>query len=382
LYLKINREIGRHPLDARHRGEARVISLFNKVKLESSVGTKIPNVARLRQRPFHQNIEKGNLIMQGAKQWIGIDVCKCWLDVHLRPEGKSFRVSNDSRGIAELLTNLSSSSEVGRIILESTGGYERQAALVLSNMGYPVVVINARQGRSFARAANQLAKTDTVDAAILAWFGEAMQPPIRQLVNGIQRELQDLVTRRRQLVDILTTEKNRSSGLRGIAQADIEAHQEWLKERIKQLDEQIEKQINESQTLQTKKNRLESVPGVGKIVSASFLAILPELGKLSTQKISALVGVAPLNRDSGQMKGKRTIFGGRSAIRQMLYMSTLVAVRHNPVIEEFYNKLIKRGKPIKVALVACMHKLLTILNAMIKNGTDWQPVQKPIVSQA
>lgn len=307
------------------------------------------------------------------EQWVGIDVCKRWLDVHLRPQGKSFRIENSERGMAVLLRHLLAPNLVGRVILESTGGYERQVAIFLSQLAYPVVVINARQGRNFAKAANQLAKTDAVDAANLAWFGEAMKPPIRGFASEVQAELQDLVTRRRQLVDMLTAEQNRLSGLRGKAQSDVEAHLEWLRERIKQLDEQIETQISQCQIWKAKQAQLQSVPGVGKVVAATFLALLPELGQLSSQKIGALVGVAPLNRDSGQMQGKRTIFGGRSAVRQMLYMATLVAVRHNPVIRAFHEQLIKRGKPTKVALVACMHKLLTILNAMVRHGTDWQP---------
>jgi transposase len=310
--------------------------------------------------------------MESIEQWVGVDVCKRWLDVHLRPEGKSFRVSNNASGIEALLTHLSLPDAVGRIILESTGGYERQVALRLWANAYPVVVINARQGRNFAKAANQLAKTDRVDAAILAWFGEALKPPMRAFASEAQAQLQDLVTRRRQLVELLTAEQNRLSGLRGTAQADVEAHLDWLRERIKQLDAQIEGQIQQCERWQAQQTQLKSVPGVGKVVAATLLALLPELGQLSTQKISTLVGVAPLNRDSGQMQGKRTIYGGRAAVRQMLYMATLVAVRHNPVIQPFYNQLLQRGKPTKVALVACMHKLLTILNAMLKNGTAWQ----------
>jgi transposase len=313
--------------------------------------------------------------MQEIEQWIGIDVCKRWLDVHLRPENKSFRVSNDVDGIQEILPHLNPVVDVGRIILESTGGHERQAALALSKLGYPVVVINARQSRNFAKAANQLAKTDRVDAAILAWFGEAMKPPIRSFASDAQAEIQGLVTRRRQLVEMLTAEQNRLSGLRGTAGQDVEAHLDWLRERIKQIDEQLKTQIQECQSWSAKQTRLKSVPGVGNVVAATLLALLPELGELSTQKISTLVGVAPLNRDSGQMQGKRTIYGGRAAVRQMLYMATLVAVRHNPVIKAFYDRLLQRGKVKKVALVACMHKLLTILNAMLKNGTDWQPPQ-------
>lgn len=317
--------------------------------------------------------------METSEQWIGIDVCKRWLDVHLRPQGSSFRVSNNEGGIQELLTHLKAPSAVGRVILESTGGYERQAALHLWTLAYPVVVINARQARNFAKAANQLAKTDQVDAQVLAWFGEALKPPIRPFASEAQAQLQDLVTRRRQLVEMLTAEQNRLSGLRGTAQADVETHLDWLRQRIKQLDEQIETQISQCQSWQAQQTRLKSVPGVGKVVAATLLALLPELGQLSTAKISTLVGVAPLNRDSGQMQGKRTIFGGRAAVRQMVYMATLVAVRHNPVIKAFYDQLLQRGKPTKVALVACMHKLVTILNAMVKHGTDWQPPKSSVV---
>jgi transposase len=311
--------------------------------------------------------------MPEIKQWIGIDVCKRWLDVHIRPQNHSFRVGNHDLGILELLKQLSVPAAVGRIILESTGGYERQVALTLRQLEYAVVVINARQARNFAKAANQLAKTDRVDAAILAWFGEAMKPPIRSFASEAQSQLQDLVTRRRQLVEMLTAEQNRLSGLRGTAQADIEAHLDWLRERIQQLDQQIEGQIQQCQSWRVQQTRLKSVPGVGKVVAATFLALLPELGQLSSRQISTLVGVAPLNRDSGQMQGKRTIFGGRASVRQMLYMATLVAVRHNSVIKDFYDRLLQRGKPTKVALVACMHKLLTILNAMMKQGRDWRP---------
>ncbi len=311
--------------------------------------------------------------MQDPDQWIGIDVCKRWLDVHLRPQKQSFRVSNTESGIRELLTHLCPPEAIGRVIVESTGGYERPVALALSKLAYPVVVIHARQARNVAKAANQLAKTDPVDAAILAWFGEAMKPPIRSLASEADAELQDLVTRRRQLVDILTAEQNRLSGLRGTAQADIAVHIAWLKDRIQQLDEQIDTQIHQCQPWQANQTGLMTVPGVGKVVAATLLALLPELGQLSTRNISTLVGVAPLNRDSGQKQGKRAIFGGRAAVRQLLYMAALVAVRHNPVIRVFYHRLLAKGKATKVALVACMHKLLTILNAMLKHGTDWQP---------
>jgi transposase len=309
--------------------------------------------------------------------WIGIDVGKRWLDVHVRPSGQSFRVENREAGIAELSAKLPAPDQVGRVVIESTGGYERVVALQLTHLNYPVAVINARQARHFAQAANQWAKTDRADAAILARFGEAMHPEIRPLTSEAQTQLQDLVTRRRQLVDALTAEQNRLSVLRGVAQADVEANIAWLRERVKLLDAEIEKQINQSQTQREQQNRLQTVPGVGRVVSVTLMALLPELGTLSTRKIAALVGVAPLNRDSGQHQGKRTIFGGRSSVRQVLYMAALVAVRYNPVIQNFYQRLLKQGKPVKVALVACMHKLLTILNAMMRNGTDWQPSPSP-----
>jgi len=196
--------------------------------------------------------------MESIEQWVGVDVCKRWLDVHLRPQGSSFRVSNNESGIRELLTQLKVPGAVGRILLESTGGYERQVALRLWTLSYPVVVINARQARNFAKADNQLAKTDQVDAAILAWFGEALKPPLRPFASDAQAQLQDLVTRRRQLVEMLTAEQNRLSGLRGTAQADVEAHLEWWRERIKQLDVQIEAKIQQCQEWQVKHTRLKS----------------------------------------------------------------------------------------------------------------------------
>jgi transposase len=251
----------------------------------------------------------------------------------------------------------------------------------LAKLGYAVCVINARQARNFAKAANQLAKTDRVDAALLAWFGDAMKLEVRPLATEQQQELQDLVIRRRQLGDRLTAEQTRASGLRGIAPADGEAHQDWLRERIQHLDEQIAAHLNQDQTWRTNYQRLKTVPSVGKVVAATLLALLPEWGTRSTAKSSTLVGVAPLNCDSGQKTGKRTIWGGRAPVRQLLDMATWVAVRYNPVIQAFYTQLQKRGKPVKVALVACMPKLLTILNAMLQHGTDWR-VPNPSDSQA
>lgn len=314
--------------------------------------------------------------------WIGIDVSKRWLDIHLRPTEKACRISNDAVGLARLSTQLPPVAEVALIVIEATGGYERQVALELTAAGYPLALINARQARHFAKAANQLAKTDKVDAKLLAWFAEAMRPPVRALASEAQQQLQDLVTRRRQLVEMMTSERNRLAGLRGQAQADVQAHLEWLQERIQQLDAAIEQQVQQCERWQHQQQLLTSVPGVGAVVSATMLALLPELGQLSQQAIATLVGVAPLNRDSGQMQGKRQIFGGRAAVRQVLYMATLVAVHHNAVLKAFYQRLLARGKAKKVALVACMHKLLTILNAMLKQGQPWQaPKVTEVVAQ-
>jgi transposase len=310
--------------------------------------------------------------MTEQNQFIGIDVSKRSLDIYVRPSGQLLHVPNTALGLVELAQHLPAPEQVIRVVVEATGGYERQVALGLSHQGYAVSVINARQGRNFAKAANQLAKTDKVDAKLLAWFGEAMQPPVRVLASEAQQQLNDLVTRRRQLVAMLTAERNRASLLRGKAQANVEHHIEWLEEQVEELDQEIEHQIQHCQSWHQTQQLVMSVPGVGKVMAFTLLAGLPELGTLTHKQIAALVGVAPLNYDSGQMKGKRRVFGGRASVRQVLYMSALVAVRYNPVLKEFYDRLLQRGKLKKVALVACMHKLLTLLNAIIKHRKAWQ----------
>lgn len=310
--------------------------------------------------------------MTEVNQFIGIDVSKRSLDIHIRPSGKVLQVPNTAFGLVELGRQLPVPEHVVRVVVESTGGYEREAALWLSQQGYAVSVINARQGRNFAKAANQLAKTDKVDAKVLAWFGEAMQPPVRPLASEAQQQLNDLVTRRRQLVEMLSAERNRATLLRGKAQANVETHIDWLAEQVKELDQAIEQQIQTCQSWQHTQQLVMSVPGVGQVMASTLIAGLPELGNLTHKQIATLVGVAPLNYDSGQMKGKRRVFGGRAPVRQVLYMSALVAVRYNPVLKEFYTRLLQRGKLKKVALVACMHKLLTILNAIVKHGKAWE----------
>jgi transposase len=304
--------------------------------------------------------------------WVGIDVCKDWLDVHIRPQGEIFRLPNSEAGVKELIKQLPVPTKVGRVILEATGGMELTAALTLHQAGFPVVVINPRQSRNFAKATNQLAKTDKVDAKILAFFGEALLPELRTMAEEETRQLKDLVTRRRQIVEMLTAERNRLSAIRGKAREDIEANIEWLNQRLKGMDEQIAEQVKECLLWSEQQQILTTVPGVGKVVATTLISALPELGSLSSKQISSLVGLAPMNCDSGKMRGKRRITGGRAQVRSMLYMATLVATRHNPVIRNFYNSLIERGKLKKVALTACMHKLLIILNAMVKHKTPWR----------
>lgn len=304
--------------------------------------------------------------------WVGIDVCKAWLDVHIRPEQRIYRLPNTEAGAKELISQLPAPPEVGRVILEATGGMELTSALALHQAGFPVVVINPRQSRNFAKATNQLAKTDKVDAKILAFFGEALRPEVRTMAAEETRQLNDLVTRRRQIVEMLTAERNRLASIHGKAREDLEANIEWLNQRLKGIDEQIAQQIKESTLWTEQQAILTSVPGVGLVVASTLLSSLPELGTLTPKQISSLVGLAPMNCDSGQMRGKRRITGGRASVRAVLYMAALVAVRYNPVIRAFYDRLLARGKLKKVALTACMHKLLIILNAMLKQKTAWR----------
>jgi transposase len=310
--------------------------------------------------------------MNQQPQWVGIDVSKATLDVYLRPSSKQFQVHNQASGIAQLIEQLQS-FEIAQVILEASGGLELDAAQALQAQGFAITIINPRQGRDFAKASGKLAKTDRIDASVLAHFGQAMQPAITVLPSANEQALQEAVTRRRQLVEMLSAEKNRQGRMRGKMRQNIDAHLEWLEERIAELDEEIE-QLSQSQAeWQSRITLLRSVPGIGKVIATTLVAALPELGKVSDKCISALVGVAPFNRDSGKYRGSRTIWGGRASVRAVLYMGVLVAVRHNPVLRAFYTHLLAQGKAKKVALIACMHKLLRILNAMIRDGTPWQP---------
>lgn len=318
-------------------------------------------------------------VQQQPSQWVGIDVSKGTLDVYLRPSGAQFQVTNHRSGITELVQRLQTFA-IQQVIVESTGGLERQVAQALQEAGIAVSIINPRQGRDFAKASGKLAKTDRIDAAVLAHFGAAIQPPITVFASDQGRALQEAVTRRRQLVEMLSAEKNRRASLQAKMRQNVERHIEWLQQQIQELDEEIERLSQTQAQWQSRIALLKSVPGVGQVIATTLIAALPELGSVSDKRISALVGVAPFNRDSGKFRGSRTIWGGRACVRSVLYMGTLVAVRHNPVLKRFYQRLVGRGKAKKLALTACMHKLLRILNAMVRDGQPWrEPVTDGVI---
>jgi transposase len=303
---------------------------------------------------------------------VGIDVAKASLDIAVRPSGEQRRLDNDAAGIAEVVAWLRATGP-HLIVAEATGGYEAPLVAELGLAGLPIAVVNPRQVRDFARATGRLAKTDRLDAQVLAHFGAAVRPTPRPLPDTAAQELAALLERRRQVVAMRTAEANRLGTARvASVRARIQAHLAWLEADLTQVDEDLRQRLRASPLWRAQDDLLQSVPGIGPILSLTLLAELPELGQLSHGQIAALVGVAPLNRDSGTQRGRRAVWGGRGAIRAALYMGTLRATRCNPVIQAFYQRLLAYGKAKKVALVACMHKLLTILNAMLKHQTPWQ----------
>jgi transposase len=304
--------------------------------------------------------------------FVGIDVAKLRLDVAVRPDGELRTIGNDEKGweqIACWMVEL----QPELVVVEATGGYEANLLAVLLGKHLPVTRVNPRQVRDFAKATGILAKTDKLDAKVLAHFAEAVKPEPRPMPDEQLQALSELAARRRQLVEMLVAEKNRGQQARGGVRQRILSHVQWLESELDELDDELRTQIQENAAWRESDEILRSTPGVGRILSMTLLAELPELGRLNRKKIATLVGVAPLNRDSGQMRGKRTVWGGRASVRAALYMAALSASRHNPVIRAFYERLRKAGKLPKVALTACMHKLLVILNAMIKNRTRWRP---------
>jgi transposase len=305
--------------------------------------------------------------------FIGIDVAKRQLDVAERPSGARWTASNDVAGIAAVIERLCT-GPVALIVVEATGGYEIPLVAALGTAGMPVVVVNPRQVRDFARALGKLAKTDTIDAGVLAHFGEAVRPEPRALADELTQELQAWLARRRQLLEMVLAEEQRLAMAACAIRPQIQQHIEWLRSQLRNVDGQLQRAIQQSPVWRENENLLRTTPGVGPVLATTLLADLPELGRLNRRQIAALVGLAPLNWDSGQQRGTRHIWGGRAPVRTALYMATLAAVRCNPVIRRFFERLSAAGKPRKVALVACMRKLLTILNAMMHRRVGWQPV--------
>ena len=283
---------------------------------------------------------------------------------------KGWSVSNDEEGISQLVTRLQELSPA-LVVVESTGGLEFPVVAALAAYGVPIVIANPRQVRDFARGTGKLAKTDAIDAQVLANFAYTVKPTPRPLPDGLAQSLDAIVGRRRQLMAMMVTENNRLHTARQPTREDIQEHISWLKERLAKLDKELGNMVRQSPVWREKENLLRSVPGVGPVLTITILAELPEPGALNRKQIAALVGVAPLNWDSGKFRGKRMISGGRAHVRGTLYMATLAATRFNPVIKAFYIRLVAEGKAKKVALTACMRKLLTILNAMLKHRTTW-----------
>jgi transposase len=306
-----------------------------------------------------------------TEYFVGIDVSKDTLDVCVYPTQDTFRVPNSPDGLDELMKRLKP-IEPRLIVFEATGGYETLAVSSLAAAGLPVVVINPRQIRDFAKSIGRLAKTDVIDAGVIARFASAVRPELRPLKDSPSQELTGLVTRRRQIVGMIVAENNRLNAATRRNRRDIQAHIRWLQKRQDQIDDEIKRNIKNSPLWRTTDQILQSASGVGPATSSTLISCVPELGQLNGKKIACLIGVAPLNRDSGRFKGRRMIWGGRAQVRAVLYMSTLSAIRFNPIIRQFYQRLKEAGKCFKVAMVACMRKLLVILNAMVRNQTKWR----------
>jgi len=304
--------------------------------------------------------------------FVGIDISKDSLDIGIEPGDEVLHLAYDDKGIAQVVARLMQVAPT-LIVMEATGGLEVRLASELAAKGLPVAVINPRQARDFAKATGQLAKTDAVDAAVLARFARAIRPAVRPIKDVDTRELDDLVTRRRQLIDMRVQETLRLGTASKIQRKSVAAHIAWLDKRIGDLDDDLTKRLRASDLWRTKDDLLRGIPGVGAITSLTMLAKCPELGDLSRREIAALVGVAPRANDSGKHRGKRFVWGGRADVRAVLYMATVSAIRCNNDIKAFSARLKQAGKPAKVIIVACMRKLLTIMNAMIKNKAQWRP---------
>jgi transposase len=309
-----------------------------------------------------------------AEMHVGVDVSKDWLDV-ARVKGVEVtpmvRFGNHAEGIAELLSEIKA-SEVALVVMEASGGYETLAANTLAAAGVPVAVVNPKQVRDYAKAKGRLAKTDRLDACVLAEFGRDLRPEVRALPDQAQRELTELLDRRLQLVQMRAQEKVRLGTVMPVARPSINEHITWLDQRIARLNLELTARLRNSPAWKSKTKLLKQVPGVGKVTVFTLMGRLPELGRLNRGAIAALVGLAPFNDDSGKRRGHRYIRGGRTDVRNVLYMATLTAIAHNPVIKATFERLTAAGKPFKVAMTACMRKLLTVLNAILKTNRPWK----------
>jgi transposase len=308
----------------------------------------------------------------GEPAYVGIDVSKDRLDVHILPSGQTFAVARDGKGVSDLV-GLLAEHVPALVVLEATGGFEMTVAAALAGAGLPLAVVNPRQIRDFARATGRLAKTDAIDAQVIALFAQRIRPEARAVPAADAQALAELVGRRRQLVEMIVMESNRQRQARAPkVRRTVQAVLKALEAQLAALDGDINDMMRRSPVWRANDALLTSVPGIGPVTSRTLIAELAELGQLDRRRVAALVGVAPINRDSGQMRGHRTIAGGRTTVRNTLYMATLSASRFNPVIKAHYQQLVARGRPKKVALVACMRRLLGILNAIIKTQTAWK----------
>ena len=319
--------------------------------------------------------------MEGEARFVGVDVSKAQLDVAVRPTGKRWTLPYDQTGVEGLIPQIVD-LEPALVLLEATGGLELPLVAALAAAALPVVVVNPRQVRDFAKATGTLAKTDTLDAGVLAHFADAVRPEVRPLKDAETQVLNSLTARRHQVMTMLISEKNRLGTAIGAVSPRIEAHIAWLEQELSDLDKGLRQTLRRSPVWREKDDLLRTVPGVGEQLSLTLLANLPELGTLNRRQIAALVGVAPYNRDSGTLRGKRAVWGGRSRVRAVLYMGALVASRHNPAIRDFYQRLLAAGKPKKVALVASMRKRLVILNSMLKHGSSWCDMTQPVAAHS
>lgn len=309
--------------------------------------------------------------MEKVRTYVGIDISKETMDIAVKPKQPAKRFKNNDEGISEAATYVNGFAPA-LVVMEATGGFEMSLAAALGVAGILVAVVNPRQVRDYAKSMGKLAKTDTIDAQVLADFAAAVQPEPRPLANEQAQKLRDILARRRQLNEMITAEKNRLGRARKPVADHIRAHIVWLEKELEGMDSQLRSFIQDSPLWREKDDLLQSIPGVGPVMSSTLLAELPELGTLNRKQIASLAGLAPFNRDSGNFRGKRIVWGGRAKVRAALYMSTLVATKHNIVIRRFYERLCSAGKAKKAAITACMRKLLTIMNAMMKHHTSWQ----------